>query len=121
MPAPISITARHFAKRALGIILRQPIGELDPLTDVVVTRIVELAKAGQRDPEVLCIDVLAALGTSSDHATQRPPPKSRTSSSAASAERLAVLRAHGLPDGFGSSRTSGCEANSVLFSPGPRR
>jgi hypothetical protein len=33
----------------------------DPLTDLVVTKIVELAKAGERDPEVLCIDVLAHL------------------------------------------------------------
>jgi hypothetical protein len=27
----------------------------------VVTKIVELAKAGERDPEVLCIDVMAQL------------------------------------------------------------
>jgi hypothetical protein len=35
----------------------------DPLTEIVVTKIVELAKAGERDPEILCIDVLAQLGT----------------------------------------------------------
>jgi hypothetical protein len=35
----------------------------DPLTEIVVTKIVELAKAGERDPEVLCIDVLAQLET----------------------------------------------------------
>jgi hypothetical protein len=33
----------------------------DLLTDVVVTKIVELAKAGERDPEVLCFTVLAEL------------------------------------------------------------
>src|ERR1700749_2052756 len=33
----------------------------DPLTEIVVEKIVELAKAGERDPEVLCIDVLAQL------------------------------------------------------------
>jgi hypothetical protein len=35
----------------------------DPLTEIVVTKIVELAKAGERDPEILCIDVLAQLET----------------------------------------------------------
>jgi hypothetical protein len=33
----------------------------DPLTELVVTKIVELAKAGERNPEVLCVDVLAQL------------------------------------------------------------
>jgi hypothetical protein len=33
----------------------------DPLTEIVVEKIVELAKTGERDPEVLCIDVLAQL------------------------------------------------------------
>ena len=35
----------------------------DPLTELVVTKIVELAKAGEREPEILCIDVLAQLET----------------------------------------------------------
>jgi hypothetical protein len=35
----------------------------DPLREIVVAKIVELAKAGERDPEILCIDVLAELGT----------------------------------------------------------
>jgi hypothetical protein len=35
----------------------------DPLTEIVITKIVELAKARERDPEVLCIDVLAQLET----------------------------------------------------------
>jgi hypothetical protein len=47
----------------------------DPLTDLVVTKIAELAKAGERNPEVLCIDALAALGRSSDDLTQRAPPE----------------------------------------------
>jgi hypothetical protein len=34
----------------------------DPLTEIVVTKIVELAKAGERDPEKLCFDVLAEFG-----------------------------------------------------------
>jgi hypothetical protein len=33
----------------------------DPLTEIAVTKIVGLAKAGERDPEILCIDVLADL------------------------------------------------------------
>jgi hypothetical protein len=33
----------------------------DSLTEVVVTKIAELAKAGERDPEKLCFTVLAEL------------------------------------------------------------
>jgi hypothetical protein len=33
----------------------------DPLTEVVVTKIVDLAKKGERDPEKLCFTVLAEL------------------------------------------------------------
>jgi hypothetical protein len=33
----------------------------DPLTEVVITKIVELAKAGERDPEILYRQVLAEL------------------------------------------------------------
>jgi hypothetical protein len=35
----------------------------DPLTEIVVAKLVEFAKAGERDPEILSIDVLAELGT----------------------------------------------------------
>jgi hypothetical protein len=35
----------------------------DPVTKIVVAKIVELAKAGEPDPERLCIDVLAHLET----------------------------------------------------------
>jgi hypothetical protein len=33
----------------------------DPMTEIVVMKVVELAKAGERDPERLCIAVLADL------------------------------------------------------------
>ena len=51
----------------------------DPMTEIVVMKIVELAKAGERDPEVLCIDVLAQLemppqSEASDPFEQAPPP-----------------------------------------------
>jgi hypothetical protein len=36
----------------------------DPMTEIVVTKIVELAKAGELDPEQLCIGTLAALAAS---------------------------------------------------------
>jgi hypothetical protein len=44
----------------------------DPLTEVVVTKIVELAKAGERDPEILCSKVLADLQTPASDVTSRP-------------------------------------------------
>jgi hypothetical protein len=47
----------------------------DPLTEVVVTKIVELAKAGERDPEILCLNVLAQLRTSSQDVTPGAPPQ----------------------------------------------
>jgi hypothetical protein len=33
----------------------------DPLTEIVVEKIVELAKAGERDPDILCLHVMADL------------------------------------------------------------
>jgi hypothetical protein len=51
----------------------------DPLTEIVVLKIVELAKAGERDPEILCIDVLAEFGAPSENATSRAPPETRAS------------------------------------------
>src|ERR1700760_3292788 len=44
----------------------------DPLTEVVVTKIVELAKAGERDPEILCCKVLADLQRPASGVTSRP-------------------------------------------------
>ncbi len=52
----------------------------DPLTEVVATKIVELAEAGERDPEILCSKVLAELGTRSQGATL---PEARTAGSTA--------------------------------------
>jgi hypothetical protein len=45
----------------------------DPLTEIVVTKIVERAKAGECGPEILCIDVLAELGTPSQGVTSPAP------------------------------------------------
>jgi hypothetical protein len=36
-------------------------GVEDPITEIIVLKIVELAKAGELDPERLCIDVLVDL------------------------------------------------------------
>jgi hypothetical protein len=47
----------------------------DPLTEVVVTKIVELAKTGERDPEKLCFAVLADLDMPLQEATPRSLPK----------------------------------------------
>jgi hypothetical protein len=57
----------------------------DPMTEIVVTKIVELAKVGELDPERLCMDTLAALEKRSspwplsfaptdDRGTSRRPP-----------------------------------------------
>jgi hypothetical protein len=47
----------------------------DPLTEVVVTKIVELAKAGERDPEILCFTVLADLDMPLEEAILRSSPE----------------------------------------------
>jgi hypothetical protein len=75
-PDPEQVEALHEAFRRVCDILQIDCGREDKLTEFVVLKIVELAKAGERDPEALCIDVLAALGTSSGDATQRPRPDS---------------------------------------------
>jgi hypothetical protein len=54
--------------RVCGIL--QLKGDLDdPMTEIVVTKIVELAKTGELDPERLCIAVLADLD---DYDAARP-------------------------------------------------
>jgi hypothetical protein len=58
----------------------------DPLTEIVVTKIVKLAKAGERDPEVLCIDVLADLETPAQDVTSRAPAERAGTTSAAASE-----------------------------------
>ena len=47
----------------------------DPLTEIVVTKIVELAKAGERDPEKLCFTVLTELEMPLQEAIPRSSPK----------------------------------------------
>jgi hypothetical protein len=51
----------------------------DRLTEVVVTKIVELAKAGENDPETLCFAVLAELEAPLQQAIPRSSPKAETS------------------------------------------
>jgi hypothetical protein len=47
----------------------------DPLTEVVVTKIVELAKTGERDPEKLCFTVLTELEMPLQEAIPRSSPE----------------------------------------------
>jgi hypothetical protein len=51
--------------RVCGDVLQLSCDVEDPLTEVVVAKIVELAKAGERDPDILCGKVLTDLATSS--------------------------------------------------------
>jgi hypothetical protein len=44
-------------------------GTEDPLTEIIVEKIVKLAKAGGRDPTRMCIKVLAALESLSSPAS----------------------------------------------------
>jgi hypothetical protein len=69
---PEHIDAMHEAFQRVCDILQLQCSREDPLTDLVVMKIMELARAGECDPEVLCIDTLAALGPRSPEAT--PPP-----------------------------------------------
>jgi hypothetical protein len=55
------IEAMHAAFRRVSDILQLDRSQDELLTEIIVLKIVELAKAGERDPEVLCIDVLAEL------------------------------------------------------------
>jgi hypothetical protein len=52
----------------------------------VVTKIVELAKAGERHPEILCIDVLADLRSASTRRDITAPPEHAGTASAAASE-----------------------------------
>jgi hypothetical protein len=56
----------------------------DRITEVIVTKIVELAKSGERDPEILCGKVLADLETQAEGVTERAPLEPMTSSALAS-------------------------------------
>jgi hypothetical protein len=59
----------HAAFRRVCDILQLSCDREDPLTELVVLKIMELAKAGEHDPEILCIDVLAELGAPSQCVT----------------------------------------------------
>jgi hypothetical protein len=66
---PEHIEAMHDAFRRVCDILQLSCDREDPLTEIVVLKIMELAKSGQRDPEILCIDVLAELEAPSQRGT----------------------------------------------------
>ena len=55
----------------------------DPLTEIVVTKIVELAKAGENDPDILCFAVLADLDMPLQEAILRSSAKAGTAVSPA--------------------------------------
>jgi hypothetical protein len=76
---PDHIEAMHDAFRRVCDILQLSCDREDPLTEIVVLKIMDLAKAGERDPEVLCIDVLAELGAPSQGAAPGSTPAPITS------------------------------------------
>ena len=47
----------------------------DPMTEIVMTKIVELAKAGEGDPDALCFAVLAHLEMPLQEPIQRSSPE----------------------------------------------
>jgi hypothetical protein len=69
---PEHIEAMHDAFRRVCDILQLSCDREDPLTEIVVLKIIELAKAGEYDPEVLCIDVLAELQDGTPRSTLEP-------------------------------------------------
>jgi hypothetical protein len=66
------IEAMHDAFQRVCDILQLPCDLEDFLTEFVVLKIMELAKAGERDPDILCIDVLAALEAPSQGGSSSP-------------------------------------------------
>ena len=58
---PEHVEAMRAAFHRVCDVLQLDCGREDPMTEIVVTKIVELAKVGELDPERLCIDTLAAL------------------------------------------------------------
>ena len=73
---PVRIEAMRAAFNRVCDVLQLECGREDLMTEIVVEKIVELAKDGELDPEQLCIDTLAALGDLTD----QPPPPSDTPS-----------------------------------------
>jgi hypothetical protein len=76
---PEHIEAMRAAFRRVCDVLQLDCGRDDPMTELIVMKIVERAKAGELDPERLCIDVLAQLrppqpsAESEGTASRRPP------------------------------------------------
>ena len=60
---PAQIEAMRAAFNRVCEVLQLNCGVEDPMTEIVVLKIVELAKAGEVDPERLCAGVLAKLQT----------------------------------------------------------
>jgi hypothetical protein len=60
---PSLMEAMRDAFKRVCAALQLNCGAEDPITEVVVLKIVELAKAGETDPERLCAGVLAGLET----------------------------------------------------------
>jgi hypothetical protein len=83
---PEHIEAMHAAFRRVCDILQLSCDREDPLTEIVVMKIMDLAKAGERDPEILCIDVLAELETPLQDATSRALRERAGTASAAASE-----------------------------------
>jgi hypothetical protein len=70
MPITPYLESRHFdaeAKRVMGVAFElarwalRPPGRDDAITEVVAEKIIELAKAGERNPDLLCENALDHL------------------------------------------------------------
>jgi len=62
---PEHVEAMRAAFRRVCDVLQLHCDRDDPITELIVTKIVELARGGELDPERLCNDVMAELGTTS--------------------------------------------------------
>jgi hypothetical protein len=62
---PAHIESMHAAFNRICKALDLDCNREDPMTEIIVTKIMELAKTGERDSERLCIAVLAELETGS--------------------------------------------------------
>ena len=81
---PKRIEAMRAAFQRVCDVLQLDCGREDPMTEIIVMKIMELSKARELDPERLCIDVLAQLGTPPHRAenagvTSHGPPWAMTS------------------------------------------
>jgi hypothetical protein len=72
---PSLMDAMRAAFNRVCDVLQLSCDRADPLTEVVVTKIVDLAKAGERDPEKLCFAVLADLDMPLQEAIPRSAPE----------------------------------------------